>query len=66
LKATIEKEEARIVRTAQETKEIERKQDAVRDEMYVLGSMSVNHSHSHTHTILVANWQKKVKACNVR
>jgi hypothetical protein len=33
LKATIEKEEARIVRTAQETKEIERKQDAVRDEM---------------------------------
>jgi hypothetical protein len=34
LKATIEKEEARIVRTAQETKEIERKQDGVRDEMY--------------------------------
>ncbi len=33
LKSTIEKEEARIVRTVQETKEIERKQDAVRDEI---------------------------------
>lgn len=33
LKSTIEKEEARIVRTMQETKEIERKQDNVRDEI---------------------------------